>query len=134
MSSVRFAIYLHPATVATSRPLDQILGGEFSQFVVNQRQELLGGVGIALFNGTEDVGDFAHPTFPRWVCLLEPRPQPRRSTLSPRKRDCNDFPDLTASRFSLSLLPLAATLHPAYQLHQKDLTPCIDLPACSCWG
>jgi hypothetical protein len=47
--------------------LGQTPGGEFSQLVVNQGQELRGGVGIAVLNGTKDVGDFAQrrPHFAR---------------------------------------------------------------------
>jgi hypothetical protein len=47
--------------------LGQTLCGEMAQLVVNQGQELRGGVGIALLDGTKDVGHFAHwrPHFAR---------------------------------------------------------------------
>ena len=35
-------------------------GGEAAQLVVDQRQELRGGVGVALLDGGQDVGDVAH--------------------------------------------------------------------------
>ena len=35
-------------------------GREFAEFVVNQRQELLGGVRVALLDGGQDAGDLAH--------------------------------------------------------------------------
>src|SRR5262249_14521291 len=38
----------------------QLLDGQLAQFVVDQRQELLGGLGVALVDGRQDVGDVAH--------------------------------------------------------------------------
>jgi hypothetical protein len=35
-------------------------GGEFPQLVVHEREELLGGARVPLFNGDEDAGDLAH--------------------------------------------------------------------------
>src|SRR5262249_29727136 len=40
--------------------LRHLLGSEPAQFVVDQRQELLGGVRIALFDGGQDTCDLAH--------------------------------------------------------------------------
>jgi hypothetical protein len=40
--------------------LAKFLGRQFAQFVVNQRQELFGGVRIALFDGGQDAGDIGH--------------------------------------------------------------------------
>jgi len=40
--------------------LRQLLGGQLPQLVVDQRQELAGGVGVALLDGGEDAGDFTH--------------------------------------------------------------------------
>lgn len=36
------------------------LGGQLAQLFVNERQELLRGVRIALFDGRQNAGDFAH--------------------------------------------------------------------------
>ena len=38
----------------------QPLCSQLPQFVVNQRQQLLGGSGIALLDGAKDAGDIAH--------------------------------------------------------------------------
>src|SRR5262249_21188977 len=38
----------------------QLLGGELAQLVVDQRQELLCGRGVALLDGGQDAGDFTH--------------------------------------------------------------------------
>lgn len=38
------------------------LRGELAQFLIDQRQELVGGVGIALIHAPEDDGEFAHGT------------------------------------------------------------------------
>jgi hypothetical protein len=40
--------------------LGQPLRGESSQFVVDERQELLGGLRIALLDGEQDASDFVH--------------------------------------------------------------------------
>src|SRR5262249_23152983 len=40
--------------------LSQPLGGEPAQFVVDQRQELLGGGRVALLDGRQDLGDVGH--------------------------------------------------------------------------
>src|SRR5262245_19283893 len=40
--------------------LGQLLGRQLAQLIVDQRQELLGGVGVALLDGGQDLGDFAH--------------------------------------------------------------------------
>jgi hypothetical protein len=40
--------------------LSQLLGSEFAQFVVDQRQELLGRVRVAGFDAGEDVRNFVH--------------------------------------------------------------------------
>jgi hypothetical protein len=40
--------------------LSEPLGRKLAEFVINQRQELVGGARIALLDGREDVGDFAH--------------------------------------------------------------------------
>src|SRR5262249_56471555 len=40
--------------------LGQLLGRQLAQLVVDQRQQLLGGVRLALFDGGQDAGDFAH--------------------------------------------------------------------------
>ena len=40
--------------------LRELGGGEFSQLVIDERQELLGGVGIAGFDLREDAGDIGH--------------------------------------------------------------------------
>jgi hypothetical protein len=40
--------------------LSQFLGGQFPQFFVDERQELLRGVWIALFDGRQNAGDFTH--------------------------------------------------------------------------
>src|SRR5262249_3545347 len=37
-----------------------------AQFVIDQRQELLGGTGIAVLDGGQDTGDFTHRCFRRW--------------------------------------------------------------------
>ena len=42
--------------------LGQPLGGELAQLVVDQRQELLGGLGVALLDGREDAGHVGHAT------------------------------------------------------------------------
>src|SRR5262245_27633556 len=38
--------------------------GEFAEFFVNQRKELIGGFGVTLMDGIQDLGDFAH-----WMSL-----------------------------------------------------------------
>ena len=40
--------------------LRQLLRRQPSQLVVDQRQKLLGGVGLALFDGAQDAGDLPH--------------------------------------------------------------------------
>jgi hypothetical protein len=40
--------------------LRQLQGGQLAQFVVHERQELLGGLGIALLDGRQDSGYVAH--------------------------------------------------------------------------
>ena len=40
--------------------LGQPLGGQPAQFVVDQRQQLLGGMRVALLDGGQDAGDFIH--------------------------------------------------------------------------
>ena len=40
--------------------LGQPLGGQLAQLVVDQRQQLLGGLGVALLDGREDPGHFVH--------------------------------------------------------------------------
>ena len=40
--------------------LGQPLGGQLAQLVVDQRQELLGRLGVALLDGREDAGDVVH--------------------------------------------------------------------------
>jgi len=40
--------------------LGQLLGREFAQFVVDQRQELLGGVRVAFLDGGQDARNFTH--------------------------------------------------------------------------
>ena len=40
--------------------LGQPLGRQFAQLVVDQRQELFRGAGVALLDGAQDAGDFAH--------------------------------------------------------------------------
>jgi hypothetical protein len=40
--------------------LGQSLSGQLAQLVINQRQQLCRSLGIALFDGTKDVGDLAH--------------------------------------------------------------------------
>jgi hypothetical protein len=42
------------------RFLGHLLRGQFPQFLVNERQELSGGVGTALLKGRQDVGNLAH--------------------------------------------------------------------------
>jgi len=38
----------------------QLLGRQLAKFVVDQQQELIGGVRVALLDGGQDVGDFTH--------------------------------------------------------------------------
>ena len=40
--------------------LSELLSGQPAQLVIDQRQELLGGTGLALPNGGQDAGDFSH--------------------------------------------------------------------------
>ena len=40
--------------------LGQPLGGQLAQLVVDQRQELLGGLGVAVLDGREDARDVVH--------------------------------------------------------------------------
>ena len=40
--------------------LGQLLGGQLAQLVVDQRQELLGGVRVALLDGGQDARDVGH--------------------------------------------------------------------------
>ena len=40
--------------------LGQLLGRQLAQLVVDQRQELLGGVRVALLDGGQDAGDVGH--------------------------------------------------------------------------
>ena len=42
------------------RLLGQAVGGELAQLVVDQRQQLLGSVRVALLDGRQDVGDITH--------------------------------------------------------------------------
>jgi hypothetical protein len=42
------------------RLLGQLLGGQAAQLVVNERQELCGGVRVALLNGAQNVRDIAY--------------------------------------------------------------------------
>lgn len=41
----------------TGRFASQLLRGKLEQFIVHQRQQLLGGVQIAVFDGIQDLGD-----------------------------------------------------------------------------
>ena len=36
-------------------------GGKFAQFAVNERQQLVGGLGVTLLDAIQDEGDFRHP-------------------------------------------------------------------------
>jgi hypothetical protein len=40
--------------------LGQLLGRQLAQLVVDQRQQLLGGLGVALFDGGQDAGNIGH--------------------------------------------------------------------------
>jgi hypothetical protein len=40
--------------------LGQLRGGKLAQLVVDERQKLLSGVGIALLDGRQDAGNIAH--------------------------------------------------------------------------
>src|SRR5262245_1462011 len=40
--------------------LGQVGRSQLAQFVINQRQEFLGGVRVAFFNRRQDAGDFSH--------------------------------------------------------------------------
>src|SRR6516164_4021701 len=44
----------------------ELLGREPAQLIVNQRQELGGGLGIALLDGRQDARDFVHRRPPEW--------------------------------------------------------------------
>lgn len=53
------------------------VSGQASQLVVNQRQQLLGGLGVALLNGIEQAGDLTHErsiddTLGKSMALLSP--------------------------------------------------------------
>src|SRR5262249_37500506 len=41
--------------------LRQLLRRQLAKFIVDERQELLGGTGVALLDGEQDSGDFGHP-------------------------------------------------------------------------
>ena len=40
--------------------LNHLFGRQFAQLVIDQRQQLLSGLRIALFDGIQDLGDIAH--------------------------------------------------------------------------
>ena len=40
--------------------LSHLLGGQLAQLVIDQRQELLGGVRVALLDGGQDARDLTH--------------------------------------------------------------------------
>ncbi len=42
------------------RLLSEFLGRQLAQLIVNQREELRGGVGIAFFDGGQDTGNLVH--------------------------------------------------------------------------
>src|SRR5262249_38998157 len=46
----------------------QFLGGQLAQFVIDQRQKLVGGLGIALLDGLEDAGDVVHASLNHSRC------------------------------------------------------------------
>ena len=47
--------------------LRELLGGQLAELVVDQRQEFLGRLGIALLDGREDAGDVVHCSEPAEV-------------------------------------------------------------------
>jgi hypothetical protein len=59
------------------RLMGQLVGGELAQLVVDQRQELLGGVRVAVRDGIEDLGRVTH-----W----HPRKARRSGAVSPLRR------------------------------------------------
>jgi hypothetical protein len=48
----------------TRRLLGELLGRQLAQFVIDQRQQLLAGVRIALLDGGQDARDFTHWSYP----------------------------------------------------------------------
>jgi hypothetical protein len=54
--------------------LSEPLGREFAELLVDQRQELLGGVRVALFDGGQDAGDLAHRRHQKGECPVGTAP------------------------------------------------------------
>ena len=65
--------------------LRQPLGGQLAELVVDQRQELLGGLGVAVLDGREDARDVVHCRGPRGTPLPPSRraPEPVARIASP---------------------------------------------------
>ena len=53
--------------------LGQLLRRQLAQLVVDQRQELLGGVRVALLDGGQDAGDITHDIALTSACALDVR-------------------------------------------------------------
>ena len=47
------------------------VSAELAQFLIDQRQQFIGGTGIAVFDGVENVGDAAMPR--RWCARRRPK-------------------------------------------------------------
>jgi len=52
--------------------LRQPSAGQFPQFLVHERQQLLGGVRVTLLDGRQDAGDFAQRCSGAWDDVLFP--------------------------------------------------------------
>ena len=64
---------------------------ELAQFAIDQRQQFIGGLGIAVFDGFQNAGDVAQPlTINRFSCI------------APEKRDSCAIPDLHRAFHRLS--------------------------------
>ena len=61
--------------------LSESLGREFTEFVVDQRQESLGGVRVALFDGGQDARDLAHRRHQEGECPVGTAPHGGRESL-----------------------------------------------------
>ena len=70
----------------------QLPGGQLAQLVVDQGQELLGRLGVALLDGREDAGDVVHRRWPPGTGVPQVAAHPRaRRPDRPRGPDSRDM-------------------------------------------
>src|SRR5262249_1477842 len=89
----------------------QLQRGQPAQLLVDQRQELAGGVWIALLDGPEDLGHLAHgsPSANSQPRSASPLRYSGTTTSAPARTSRSRFQALTPWRFTSSLATATAT-------------------------